>query len=534
MTEYCIVIPAVKKNVAFPNDLVKKLNGVMLIQRAITRALQLHQKQHVFVVTDSEEISLICQRNGVLFFYDKSLILGEDVLLSIKDYLRQLAENYGHFFLLWPYCPLVQKATFKQALAQYFTSRLNSLISVKRLYPELVRSEERNAVTLAKQDHEYYQQVKSLHIFSLDFLEGKEQGNQLFVLRDDVLEIKSFHDWWVCEKLMRRKRILFRVVGNTTMGLGHIYRALSLAHENTDHEIVFVTDEDSGHAMNRLAGYDYYIEIAGTDEIEEKILQLKPDLVINDMLNTDRDYILKLKANEIRVINFEDLGEGALHADLTINELYDDPQFEGGNVCWGSSYAFLRDEFAGAKVHTFQDEVDAILLTFGGADPSNLTFNVFKSISQYCIDHGLKVFIVCGPGYLYYDMLEQYLLDIQYSGFYWTRDTGVISGYMEKTQIAISSNGRTTYELAHMHIPSIVIAQNEREHTHRFTHGQNGFINLGVYERIEDDEEIVSALDNLINNRNMRRKLFNNMRQFDFLANKRKVVGQIMAMLEDE
>ena len=54
--DIAVVIPAVKKNVAFTDDLVKKLAGVSLIQRAINKAREITADQHIFVVTDSEEI----------------------------------------------------------------------------------------------------------------------------------------------------------------------------------------------------------------------------------------------------------------------------------------------------------------------------------------------------------------------------------------------------------------------------------------------------------------------------------------------
>ena len=51
--ERCIVIPAVKKNVAFVDDLVKKLNGRILIQWTIDRAKELAPEEDIYVVTDS-------------------------------------------------------------------------------------------------------------------------------------------------------------------------------------------------------------------------------------------------------------------------------------------------------------------------------------------------------------------------------------------------------------------------------------------------------------------------------------------------
>ena len=64
-----------------------------------------------------------------------------------------------------------------------------------------------------------------------------------YEISPDLIEIRSYQDWWVCEKLLKRKRIVFRIRGDEQIGMGHIYRALTLAHEITDHEVFFVCDE---------------------------------------------------------------------------------------------------------------------------------------------------------------------------------------------------------------------------------------------------------------------------------------------------
>ena len=61
-----------------------------------------------------------------------------------------------------------------------------------------------------------------------------------------------------------------------------------------------------------------------------------------------------------------------------------------------------------------------------------------------------------------------------------TKSTGVISSIMEQCQLAIVSNGRTVYELAHMNIPSITIAHHIREETHKFASKENGFLPLSI------------------------------------------------------
>ncbi|MBF0233857.1 MAG: hypothetical protein HQK65_12585 [Desulfamplus sp.] len=103
MNNFCIIIPATKKNVAFTDDLVKKLAGRTLIQRAIDKAKKLTAVAHIYVVTDSEEIRLIAERNGTRTFYDKDLKLEpSNVLGSIKFFALRVAVSHRDIILLSP------------------------------------------------------------------------------------------------------------------------------------------------------------------------------------------------------------------------------------------------------------------------------------------------------------------------------------------------------------------------------------------------------------------------------------------------
>ena len=73
MKERCIVIPAIKKNAVIPDQLVKKLAGVTLMERAIHTARAVAPGEDIVVLTDSQEISLICERTGVGFHWNKDL-----------------------------------------------------------------------------------------------------------------------------------------------------------------------------------------------------------------------------------------------------------------------------------------------------------------------------------------------------------------------------------------------------------------------------------------------------------------------------
>ena len=81
-----ILIPAIKKNVAFQDDLVKKIAGISLIQRSINLAKSINtDNSSICIFTDSEEISLIANRNNIESYLDSRLIWSETFLNQFFD-----------------------------------------------------------------------------------------------------------------------------------------------------------------------------------------------------------------------------------------------------------------------------------------------------------------------------------------------------------------------------------------------------------------------------------------------------------------
>ena len=311
--------------------------------------------------------------------------------------------------------------------------------------------------------------------------------------------------------------------------MGHIYRALTLAHEFSDHEVLFVTDKKNQVTVESLLKGNYWLGVYAKMELTAQIIALQPDMVIYDALDTAKKDIQLIKGAGSIVISFEDLGSGAQHTDLTINELYDVPQFEGTKILWGHDYFFLRDEFETARPGVFEKRVQTIMLAFGGTDQHNLSRIVFRAIGSFCKEQGIFIHIVTGPGYDGYESLETEVATKE--GAYLTHASGVISGIMEQAQLAITSNGRTVYEFGHMNIPSIVIAQHDREITHAFAKEENGFIPLGLYQVGKTTTLVLSALARLVHNVQYRQRLYTRTTALNFSGNKRKIVKTILSIV---
>lgn len=539
MRDLAIVIPAIKKNVAFPDDLVKKLAGISLIQRVISTAKLAFPLQSVHVLTDSEEISLICQRNAVICIYDKALRLDSNNLLgSLCLHLDFMLDERRDLLLLSPYAPLISAKELQDAYREYLERAAELMIPVctTRLH---VFEEGLRPLARLMRDGFGRDIVSESHSFlilrSTLLQQAKESLIEpiVYPLTEMPIEICNYQDWWLCEKLINRRRIVFRVIGNKAVGMGHIFHSLALAHEITDHEIRFVCDTESAVAASKLAGYDYWLGVYPKENIEDAILALQPDLVINDMLNTEAGYIRQLKKNGVRVVNFEDLGSGAALADLTINDLYDDPVIPGNNILWGNKWFILRDEFSDAQPSKFQAGVKRLLIAFGGTDPSDYTRLILQGVLKYCASMSINIDVITGEGYGHISELEALIASIEKPAIRYTHATGVMSHLMEQADIAICSNGRTVYELAHMNVPAIVLSHHEREMTHQYACEAHGFISLGLCRDEAAKKKLMKNLRQLVEDSDYRHKLFDAMKNANFALNKHRVAGKILALLKE-
>ncbi len=537
MSGIAVFIFALKEGCLFPEDFLRKLNGVSLLKRAIEKALTMGiEPGSIHVITDSEQANLVASRMKVSGF-----LLGEEKDPpnnqggSVESYMESVEIGQKLTLVLSVYAPLLQPSTLRRIVDNFFIS--NALVGLPERHE--ISSTYSNHVRTLPNLHSH-RLIRKRRIpcdaFSL-FKPGVVLGPKVdqsavdvFPVGDDAFEIESLQSWWVCEKLLQRKRILFWVIGNQAVGAGHIYRSLTLAHELTDHEVIFAADTESQLAIDELSGSGYQLLTLSRSDLVNEMIDLRPDLVVLDILDTDSELVVRFRDAGVKVMSFEDLGEGSQHTDLTINELYDAPQRVGSHYRWGHQYYFVRDEFNAARQISLSKKVKGLLLTFGGTDQHDLSKKIFRQVCQFCAKRKIHIYIVTGPGYQEFKELEKETK--KYSHVTLTHATGVISKIMEKCDVAVTSNGRTVYELAHMNIPSIVIAQHDREFTHSFATKENGFLPLGLYEPKSTEKLVEKELNNLVTDASLRKMLHQRMTHHHFTANKAVVLDMLRGCLD--
>lgn len=533
----CIVIPAIKKNAVIPDQLVKKLGGITLIERALNTARACAKGQDIIVLTDSEEIGLICDRAGVRHVRNPDLRFHTwDIVAEMRELLTSLALQYSHCVILRASTPLLTWVDLEDAWKHYQRSGADSLITVKNVRQRLWQAGTDSLDNLLEENSasNYVVETRALIILRLSlFLPDSPQSPRRVVpyfLNERGLEILDYQDWWICERLLGRRHVVFVVAGYPAIGMGHVYRALMLAHEISAHKITFICTAKSELAVESIASRDYPVFRQSEDEpLAATVLGQRPDLVVNDFLNTETIYMQPLLQAGIRCVNFEDEGPGAALANLVINALYE-ARLDSSRVRCGPEYFCLRDEFVQAKRNPLRSQVRTLLISFGGTDQHNATLRVLNIVAPICLAYGISVRIVAGPGYAHKVALEKRIMQLENPLITFTWATNIMSRMMEGADLAICSAGRTVYELAHMRVPALVLATHEREGRHTFARPRHGFAFVGIMNKVTDLRIRNMFLAMLKQKR--RARYWERQNSLSFCGNKERVVGLMLDQLE--
>lgn len=495
------VIPARGGSKGIPRKNVRLMNGNPLIYYAIKNAQNCELIDDVVVSSDDEEILSIARLYGAEAMNRDSQLAQDAVTLDpvIYDAVCRMEQKknvkYDVVITLQPTSPLLSQGTLEAAIADFLNSSFDTYISVVNK-PHLSWTLVDGEISPNYKERLNRQQLPPNYFETGAFLitrrecvkENTRIGKRVSVYEmpeKEAIDIDDEADWIVCEHELKKKRIILRADGYKMLGMGHIYHCLTLAYNLTGHEVLFVTREDCEQGLKKLK--DSYVKlktIRNDDDFFQIVQEWKPDIVVNDCLNTEGDYIKTLKQFVKRVITIEDVGSGAEYADVTINALYEDST-KGNSYYWGEKYVCLKDEFLIAKPAEFHAEVKNVVVIFGGTDPSNFTKRIYELAKRIHVDYPQIVFtFVLGVGY---NRETNQVITIEEKRIYVEQDIQRMSDIFAKADLAFTSQGRTVYELASMGVPAIVLAQNEREMKHTFAQMGNGFLNLGLGSVVEDE-----------------------------------------------
>ena len=359
-------------------------------------------------------------------------------------------------------------------------------------------------------------------------LEEREKEQNWRILTHTRFFLTSFI-WWLFAKKNKIKWIHIEHWSSYVKLSSKLKSYLSIIYDKSFGKWIFKKADkvlDTTRAeLDKSIKYEPTERTFKTENIIDDIKALNPDIVINDRLDTDIKYMKELKSLNLKVINFEDLGEGAKKADLVVNAIYPEKQVLPKHF-FGHDYFILRDEFIYSQQKKIEKEVKNILVTFGGVDPNNYTKKVIETIYQYCQENNIGITVITGFGYEKHDSLHEF------PNIKIKENIMNISTYIKNADIVFTSAGRTTYEIASIGTPAIVLAQNERELTHFFASSEYGFLNLGLGYKISS-KELYKNFVELVESYENRKYMSELMKRVDLKNGRKRVVKLIQNVIEE-
>ncbi len=527
------IIPACEGSVTLPNKNMRIVQGKPMIYYVINNALHSEYITDIIVTTNSNDIITLADHMGVMT-RKRDLSLSKPTVSLDKviwDVFNQLnLEDYDVVVTMQSISPTLKVETLDLAFQYFYEQGFDSLISVKNqqhfywykqgdiLIP--TQSVRMNRHQLPP----FYVETGAFLITKACFVKKDTRlGEKVGIyelLGDEALDVDSFGDLRQVENAMSRHSTAIFVNGNHIIGLGHISRVLQIADELFTKPDIYYDQECTERESFGVTAYPL-IPVEGTEGFLKAIAGKQYDIVINDILNTKISYMERLReaAGSARIINFEDEGEGAVYADAIVNALYETKT--APNVICGYEYFILSKLFLIYDPIIIKKKVENVLVSFGGADPRNYSEIILRIATQpeYEDVHFQMVF---GRANKEYDHLKAFEESPNISVLY---DIDNMAEVMSKCDMAISSRGRTCFELAALGIPTLSIAQHKREEMHEFVCEENGFLCLSSDSAEEGIWEAVRTL--IRSDRSKRLDMQNKMLSHE-LRNGRKNVARIV------
>ena len=324
---------------------------------------------------------------------------------------------------------------------------------------------------------------------------------------------------------MKKRKILVRVDGSNLIGLGHVYNMLTVLERFKKDDIMIVMRTSKNLGIEKFKKEKFNVKcFTKKDELKNIIEKFSPDLIFNDILNTTVSYMKFLKKFNALLINFEDLGKGREYANLVFNPIYYSSSSK--KEFFGHRYACVRSEFRKGKKKRIYKNVKKIVITFGGTDPTNKTKNMIKIIKDFKLND-IQFNFILGLGYSNKKEIKNIAKKMNAEGYKINIIEKIdnISKHIKDCDFAITSNGRTVFELAAMEIPMISIAVNQREKQHSFVRYSKSGYHIDSPSNIES-KKILFNFNKMKDVKN-RKRFVGNMKKTDLLHGIDRVTEKI-------
>ena len=321
--------------------------------------------------------------------------------------------------------------------------------------------------------------------------------------------------------------LFVRADASERIGTGHVMRCLALAQEfqRTAGRVLFVQAETTSAIERRLRAEGFEIASLdakpGSPEDARVAVRLARERdanwIVADGYHFGAEYQRHLKGNDLGLLLIDDYGHAEHYwADYVLNQnLSADPiRYKNREpytrLLLGTKYVLLRQEFE--RWRNWEREIPTVarkvLVTLGGADPDNATSKIVEALLRIR-DEQLECVVVIGGSNPHLEKLKAAIRHLP-SAIRLVVDATDMPGLMAWADVAIAAGGTTSWELAFMGLPSIVIvlAGNQAEIAASLER-ESVSVNLGASKNNTTDR-IANALHSLLNDLDRRQRMSRN------------------------
>lgn len=295
--------------------------------------------------------------------------------------------------------------------------------------------------------------------------------------------------------------VIFRADANSTIGMGHVMRCLSIADAFKDvgADITFVLADSNASYRVRDRGYNTVVLNSDYADMDSELFlwpQIDCDYLIVDSYNVTEKYLraLKKKVNETggKLIYIDDVYAFPYPVDILINynvygnidsynRLYIDNR---PGFITGLEYAPLRKVFRGLENKTQPTNIRHILISTGGSDELGVTLRIMKFLLED--NSGLKdkyvYHFLIGSMNTSKDEIKRMSMSVDNTIIH--ENVNDMKSLIQTTDLVVSAAGSTLYEVCACGVPLItyVVADNQIQ-------GAEGFEQLGMAINVGDIRE---------------------------------------------
>jgi UDP-2,4-diacetamido-2,4,6-trideoxy-beta-L-altropyranose hydrolase len=275
------------------------------------------------------------------------------------------------------------------------------------------------------------------------------------------------------------RTLLIRADGNAAIGSGHIMRCLALAQawQAAEGAVIFAVASVNPALHQRVSEQGCAIIVvdasigseSDAEQTRAAALKSGAEWIVADGYHFGADWQKSVRAGGNKLLLLDDYGHSDIYsADLILNqnasanESFYAQRATHTQLLLGPQYVLLRSEFT--ILRDFRREsppvARKVLVTLGGGDPDNVTATVIRALDK-CASYDAVV--VVGGSNPHLTELRTLVAE-RSTKMRLVVDATNMPELMSWADVAVAAAGSTTWELAYLGLPAllIVIAENQR------------------------------------------------------------------------